>query len=132
MVYTPEEKLRMDKVLEVFEDYIAESQEMDIAYAEKTGYVWLVVAESADWIYFPISGFDDLLEKLCVCVAMEEEERSIALVGDYSLVDAQHPRGLLSARLHNLDSDQAYALKKMEAYLEHWRSNLARFMGTEL
>ena len=132
MVYTPEEKLRMDKLLEVFEYYIAESQEMDIAYAPKTGYVWLVVAENADWVYFPVKGYDDLLEKLCSCMVMEEEERSVVSVGDYSMVDTQRPRELLSARLHRLDENRGYALGKMEEYLARWSKQLACFMRTKL
>ena len=37
MVYTPEKKKRMERLLEVFSDYVAESQYLGIAYADKTG-----------------------------------------------------------------------------------------------
>ena len=61
MVYTPEEKKRMDALVKVFEGFIADSNEIDVVYSGKKGYVRLIVEESADSVYFPIKDFDDML-----------------------------------------------------------------------
>lgn len=62
MVYTAEEKNRMDRVLEAFRAYVASSRSMDVAYSEKTGYVRLIIAEYADSVFFPIRTADEFLK----------------------------------------------------------------------
>jgi hypothetical protein len=58
MVYTLEEKKKMDSVLQALAAYTAAHAEFDIAYSDKTGYVRLIIAEQADQVFFPLSGFD--------------------------------------------------------------------------
>lgn len=84
MAYTLKEKARMDKLLEVFSDYIAENKDVDIAYAKKTGYVRLIVAEATDWGFFPITDFDDMLEMFLADLTADEEDRLFEVSGDYS------------------------------------------------
>lgn len=77
MVYTPEEKKRMDNVLQVFAEYTAAHTEFDIAYSDKTGYVRLIIAEGADQCYFPISGFDELMDMFCMEIVCDELQRQM-------------------------------------------------------
>ena len=62
MVYAREEKERMDRLLAAFADYVESSDEMDVAYSPKSGYVRLITAEDADAVYFPIESYDAMLE----------------------------------------------------------------------
>ena len=75
MVYSSEEKARMDRLVEAFSEYIAASPEFDIAYTEKSGYLWLVIAEDAERIYFPIRSFDEMLDMLFHDVLFEHISR---------------------------------------------------------
>ncbi len=77
MVYTPEEKKKMDNVLQVFAEYTAAHTEFDVAYSDKTGYVRLIIAEHADQVFFPLSGFDDLVDMFCMEIVSEEVERQL-------------------------------------------------------
>lgn len=66
MVYTTEEKRKMDSVLAAFADYTAASKEFDIAYSDKTGYVRLIIEECADHVFFPLQSFEKLVEMFCM------------------------------------------------------------------
>jgi len=77
MVYTPEEKKKMDNLLQVFAEYTAAHREFDIAYSDKTGYVRLIIAECADQCYFPISSFDELMDMFCMEIVAEELQRQL-------------------------------------------------------
>lgn len=124
MVYTQNEKERMERLLEVFETYVAESTEIDIAYAEKTGYVRLIVDACADSMFFPITGFDDLLDMFVLDiiydVMREEYECNPALTNqtmNYGLV-----RQIVGTYLSKLDADREYAHAKAEEYITRWQS----------
>lgn len=77
MVYTSDEKKRMDNVLAAFADYTAASNEFDIAYSDKTGYVRLIVAEYADQVFFPLQGFEDLMDMFCMEFVFEGVEKQL-------------------------------------------------------
>lgn len=75
MVYTPDEKRKMDNVLAVFAKYTARHTGFDVAYSDKTGYVRLITDACADHCFFTISGFDDLMDMFCMEIVSEEVER---------------------------------------------------------
>lgn len=77
MVYTPEEKKKMDNVLHAFAEYTAANTEFDIAYSDKTGYVRLIIAEHADQVFFPLGGFDELVDMFCMEIVSEEVEKQL-------------------------------------------------------
>ena len=77
MVYTPEEKRKMDNVIQAFAEYTAASTEFDIAYSDKTGYVRLIIDEGADRFFFLLHNFDDLVEMFCMEILSEEVEKQL-------------------------------------------------------
>lgn len=77
MVYTPEEKKKMDDLMDVFAEYTANHSEFDIAYSDKTGYVRLITDEGADQYFFPLSDFNDLVDMFCMEIISEEVERQL-------------------------------------------------------
>lgn len=77
MVYTSDEKKRMDNVLAAFADYTAASKEFDIAYSDKTGYMRLIIAECADQVFFPLQGFEDLMDMFCMEFVFEGVKKQL-------------------------------------------------------
>lgn len=75
MVYTPEEKKKMDNVIQAFAEYTANHREFDIAYSDKSGYVRLIIAENADSCFFSLGSFDELMDMFCMELVSEEVER---------------------------------------------------------
>ena len=113
MVYSKIEKQKMDRLVEAFRDYIAHSREFDIAYAEKTGYVWLVIAENAEAIYFPLTDYDDMLHSLIADVFADEQERTD------KTPDLRRPCEYLQGILSALQEDRDHARNTLEAFYEN-------------
>lgn len=110
MIYTQQEKQKMDALLKAFRDYVACNPYFDIVYSEKVGFLRICVGESADQIYFPIKGYTDMLQMFVNDFLQEEEERV-----DHGLCrDYDHVRSLLFPILDNLGKDREYALFIME------------------
>lgn len=72
MVYTQEEKKKMDNALQAFAEYTAASTEFDIAYSDKSGYVRLIIDEGADAVFFLLNGFEDLVDMFCMEIVSDE------------------------------------------------------------
>ena len=45
MIYTTEQKKKLDAILKAFENYIDDQNYFDIVYSKKIGYVWIVADE---------------------------------------------------------------------------------------
>ena len=108
MVYTPEEKKKMDNLLAVFADYVAGHTEFDVAYSDKTGYVRLIIDENAEQYFFPIADFDDLLDMFCMEIVCEEVD--LLLSKDPSLCNQDVDYDMIRLRL------QEYIDRMEEAY----------------
>ena len=123
MIYTPEEKQRMDRLLEVFADYLANSTEIDVAYAKKTGYVELVIAENADYVYFPIENYDDMLQMFFYHVLCDEVK--VACDRDPHLrnntMDYKVPFERLCCILAPLGEAGTYERGELIKFIAHWK-----------
>ena len=80
MVYTPEEKRKMENVLQAFAQYTASSPDFDMVYSEKVGYVRMITAECADAIYFVMEDFESLVDMFCMDIVADAVQ--IALDND--------------------------------------------------
>lgn len=61
MIYTQQEKQKMNRLLEAFRDYVDHSPYFDILYSKKAGFLRVCIGEGADAVYFPIGGFEEML-----------------------------------------------------------------------
>ncbi len=61
MVYTAQEKQKIEELIALFCDDIRNIPDYEILYSERMGYLWLVTADNADYVYFPIKDRDALL-----------------------------------------------------------------------
>ena len=122
MVYSSEEKARMDRLVGAFSEYIAVSPEFDIAYTEKSGYLWLVIAEDAERIYFPIRSFDKMLDMLFHDVLFEHISRLPEPLTEEKSWKAGYEEvcNLLQQILSQLEADREHSLHKLEKSIAYW------------
>lgn len=127
MVYTIEEKKKMDDIARVFSQYVADSREIDLAYTEKTGYIRLIIEEYADPVFFPIADAEDLLE-MFIYDNFEDELVRCGYYGGESCPDTLEE---IYAQLHKKISsleDPSWALAFLES---SWKRKLDRLNKTD-
>lgn len=124
MVYTPEEKRRMDALMLAFADYVAQSTEIDVAWSDKSGYVRLIIDDCADSVFFLIENFDDMLQMFFYDILADEV--AAALRRDPALtnrtMDYSVPYQRLKRIVNTMDSDREYALKELDKFIETWKN----------
>ena len=122
MVYTAEEKLRMDYLFEVFRDVIRDSKQFDIAYTDKAGYFITDLYKGKAQSIRQIEGYDDLFLELVFQIS--ETVRNLNLVGYHDDIDL-FPEEIALVRhcmegiLNAMTQDREYCLAKLDYYLEH-------------
>lgn len=113
MVYSQEEKQRLDALLDVFQDYLDHRADFDVVFSRKVGFVRLVTARDSDACYFPIGGYDALLEMFILDHLQDEEEQT----ENGMSMDFDRVRQRLLPVLNRLGTDAAYAIRVMELHL---------------
>ena len=117
MIYTQEEKEKMDALLRAFQTYIHQQEHYDVLYSEKAGYLRVIVGKNCDEIYFPITGFADMMRMFTDDFLSDEENRA----GHYLKRNYDYVRSLLAPRLDTLGSHRDEALDIMEKTFEACR-----------
>ena len=128
MIYTQEEKVKMDVLLQAFQSYVNDREDYDVLYSEKAGYLRVLTGESCDAIYFPITGFADMVQMFTNdCISDEEMRTDHCPNQDYDRI-----RRVLLPRLDTLGNcrEEAYAI--MEEAFEVHRSRIAQFQQEQL
>ena len=74
MVYSAEEKEKMDALVAAFGPHIRQHRYFDLVYSEKLGYLRLVFQEASDDTVLRIGSFDELLKTLIDDMVADEEE----------------------------------------------------------
>ena len=128
MIYTPEEKQRIDRLIEAFRSYIDGQDYYDVVFSPKAGFLRVIVEEGCDEIYFPLDGFDDLLRMFIDDFLQDEESR----VKHFLLRDFDHVRSLLMPHLNMLGEDREYAISLMERKFEESREQERQFIQDRL
>ena len=124
MIYTSEEKSRMDYLLNIFGDYIRSNKEFDIAYSEKLGYLSLVINPKHGIIedVSPMKNFDALLEEMFFQIS--NDVLALKMVGYHDDIEL-FPEEMVELRrrvepiLNTMTEDREYCLAKLDYYLEH-------------
>ena len=110
MIYTQEEKAKMDILLKAFQPYIDQRDDYEVIYSNKAGYLRVLTGESCDEIYFRITGFANMLQMFTNDYLADEEER----VDHYLKRDYDFVRRLLMPILDTLGDHRAEAYEIME------------------
>ena len=119
MVYTPEEKQRMDALMEAFSAELAANPEVDVVHSEKVGYVRLIIEEDADQVFFILEDFDNMLQMFFFDILSDEAWK--AMERDRNLtnrtMDYELPRRRIQAVVDTMGPDRAYARKKLDVFI---------------
>ena len=118
MVYSSEEKEKMDALLEAFQSYVDDQSHYDVVYSKKAGYLRVITGANCDPVYFPITGFADMLRMFTDDFLSDEESR----VAHYRKRDYDHVRSLMAPRLDTLGSLREEAYGIMEKTLDACRA----------
>jgi len=114
MKYSQTEKAKMDALAEAFRSYVHRQDDYDVVYSPKAGYLRLITGEDCDQIYFPITGFADMLRMFADDHLLDEEKR----VGHYLKLNYARVRRLLVPRLDALGKYREEAYKIMDETFE--------------
>lgn len=108
MIYSQEEKAKMDALLEAFQSYVDHHDHYDVLYSKKAGYLRVITGTNCDTIYFPITGFTDMVRMFTDDFLLDEESRA----GHNLKRDYDHVRSLITPRLDALGihRDEAYGI----------------------
>ncbi|MBQ1169282.1 MAG: hypothetical protein IIX49_00460 [Oscillospiraceae bacterium] len=123
MIYTQEEKAKMDALLNAFRSYVDRKEHYDVVYSEKAGYLRVITGAGCDTIYFPISSFAEMLRMFTDDFLSDEECR----VGHSLKRDYDYVRCLMMPRLDILGPFQAEACIIMEETFDACRSRAEHF-----
>jgi len=118
MVYSQDEKTKMDMLLQAFRSYVDHQEYYDVLYSRKAGYLRIITGDSCDPIYFPITGFADMVRMFTDDFLEDEEIRT----GDCMKCDYDYVRGLLTPRLDALGPFRVEAYGIMEQTIEDFRT----------
>jgi len=127
MIYTQEEKEKMDAVLLAFQSYVDGREDYDVIYSQKAGYLRVLTGESCDAVYFPITGFADMV-KMFTDDFLAEENPS----GHYREQDYDRVRSMLAPRLDALGDHRQEAYGILEETFEASRRRRVHFQQERL
>lgn len=128
MIYPQEEKAKMDTLLEAFQSYVDQHDHYDVLYSKKAGYLRVITGDNCDTIYFPITGFADMVRMFTDDFLSDEEER----VGHNLKRDYHYVRSLLTPRLDALGIHREEAYGIMEKTMDACRARSENFRRERL
>lgn len=126
MIYSVKEKRRMDNILKVFDDYIANHTFFDIVYSDKIGYFRIQVENPDGEGLVVIHSLDKLLDVLFneiindILYAEGGEERDTA---EMSEEEKDEARRRVAKMLESLSEDADYCLDLLNTYLKNYPNN---------
>ena len=125
MVYTPEEKQKIEELMKVFDHYIKTLADYDLLYSEKVGYIWLLTADNADYLYFPIKSRDAFLCSLVEDVLFDEE----LICG--TPINYTKVRRIILVMLSRLENDYEHCVDILDDCLDRHRNFQKLFFGED-
>ena len=122
MIFTAEEKKRIDNVMAAFGDYIREHEDFDIVYSDKVGYFRIWVPQMTYEAPKPLNSVDAMLEELFFQISGDVWK--LKLVGYHDDIDL-YPEEIVEVRrraesiLNTMSQDREYCFAKLDYYLAH-------------
>ncbi len=122
MTYTTEEKIRMDVLLKLFDEYIKNHEHFEIVYSSKIGFITFAVHKGIPLNFDWIDNFDDLLDTLFSEIL--SDVRDLNLQGqhdDYRAfpIEINEARRRIGGILLRMDDpgEKTYCMNAMEKFL---------------
>lgn len=126
MIYTPEEKQKIEELIEIFQDYLQHMEDYEILYSNKVGYLWLVTADNADYIYFPVESRDEFLSSLVSSVIFDNQ------TPDETFVDYDAVHHFFLTQLEKLGADFNHCMKIVNDCLVRHRNFRKTFFEEDI
>lgn len=126
MIYSVNEKRRMDNILKAFDAYISNHTFFDIVYSDKVGYFRIQVENPDDEGLIVIRSVDKLLDVLFneiindILYTEGDVERNIHEMSEEEAEEAQRR---IARVLETLGEDADYCMDFLDTYIENYPNN---------
>ena len=126
MIYTTEQKKKLDAILKAFESYIDGQDYFDIVYSKKIGYTWIVVdppsGAGAERLDTPEKMLDVLFNEVINDVINDPENPAHALdAPPLTEWEEAESRRRLTAILETIEDSAAEYLRYLDAYIKDYQ-----------
>ena len=125
MIYTPDEKKKLDAILKAFEGYIDGQNYFDIVYSKKIGYVWIMADEpgaaGAEVLDTPEVMLDHFFNDIISDVIAPRE--STSLTEEHSLTESEEAevRRRITAILETIEGGADEYLDYLDEYIQDYQ-----------
>lgn len=126
MIYSTDEKQRLDNILGAFHDYISNHTFFDIVYSDKIGYFRVQINDPDGEGLVVIHSVDKLLDVLFNEIINDirfDKTREEHYFSKLSEDEMEEARRRITEILKNLDVDADYCLNFLDTYLEDYQNN---------
>lgn len=122
MIYTPEEKVKLDNILSVFSSYIQENTYFDILYSDRIGYVRMVIDPNEEEEVIRIKTAAHLLDVLFNeiindVVFAPENDHGEHFDSELSVEEEKESRRRIAFYLEAIGEEKENYLSLMDRYL---------------
>ena len=132
MIYTTEQKKKLDAILKAFENYIDGQDYFDIVYFKKIGYIWIVVDEpgaaGAEPLDTPEAMLDNLFNDIINDVVAPRESTSLTETHALTKSEEMESRRRIIAILETIEGGADEYLNYLDSYLKDYQE---RYRGND-
>ena len=125
MIYTTEQKKKLDAILKAFENYIDGQDYFDIVYSKKIGYVWIIVDEpgaaGAEPLDTPEAMLDNLFNDIINDVVAPRESTSLTETHALTKSEEMECRRRIIAILETIEDSADKYLVYLDSYLKDYQ-----------
>ena len=125
MIYTTEQKKKLDAILKAFENYIDGQDYFDIVYSKKIGYIWIVVDEpgaaGAEPLDTPEAMLDNLFNDIINDVVAPRQSTSLTEAHALTESEEMECRQKIAAILRTIEDGADEYLDYLDGYLKDYQ-----------
>ena len=125
MIYTTEQKKKLDAILKAFENYIDGQDYFDIVYSKKIGYIWIVVDEpgaaGAEPLDTPEAMLDNLFNDIINDVVAPRESTSLTEAHALTESEETECQRRIAAILRTIEDGADEYLDYLDSYLKDYQ-----------
>ncbi len=124
MIYTTEQKRKLDDILKAFGDYIDGQNYFDIVYSKKVGYVWIVIDPPGEGSV-PLDTLESMLDNLFNDIINDvvAPRESTSLTETLTLTEREETecRRRITAILEQIEGGGAEYLEYLDEYIRDYQ-----------
>ncbi len=129
MIYTTEQKKKLDAILKAFENYIDDQNYFDIVYSKKIGYVWIVVDEpgaaGAEQLDTPEAMLDNLFNDIINDVIAPRSATHLDEAHTLTESEEAECRRKITAILETIEGGGTEYLEYLDEYIQDYQERYA-------